>query len=295
MTNRENEFLAQRTYIMPLELLSRVIKHPLVATLHITDIGYYLSAKYHACERKNGCGQHILIYCLKGEGWYVVDNQTYFVTQDHFFIIPANIPHSYGANIDNPWTIYWVHFTGTLSAHYINFLFDNPKHYSPVALLPNNQRLVMFEDIISHIEMSFNDDNIVYANSQFAHFLTTFKASVFNPNPPQQTSEIDPISEAIAYMKKHLTETLTLEQLAAIAGMSVSHFSAVFRQKVQSSPINFFTFLKVQQACSLLEHSKLRVKEIAYKIGYNDPYHFSRVFTTVMGVSPREFRKKINE
>ena len=93
-------------------------------------------------------------------------------------------------------------------------------------------------------------------------------------------------------MKEHLTETLTLEQLAEVAGMSASHFSAVFRQKAQSPHINFFTFLKIQQACRLLEYSKLRVKEIAYKIGYNDPYHFSRVFTTVMGISPHEFRKK---
>ncbi|MEA5258297.1 AraC family transcriptional regulator [Arcicella aquatica] len=294
MATREEGFLGQRTYIMPHELLSRVIKHPLVETLYITDIGYYLKANNHACERKNGCGQHILIYCLEGEGWYMIDNQKYLVNQDHFFIIPANLPHSYGANINNPWTIYWVHFVGTLSAHYINFLFENTKNYSPVALLPNNQRLVIFDDIISHIEMSFNDDNIVYANAQFSHFLTTFKASVFNPNP-QHTTETDPISKVIAYMKKHLTETLTLEQLADVAGMSASHFSAVFRQKVQSSPINFFTFLKVQQACSLLEHSKLRVKEIAYTIGYNDPYHFSRIFTTVMGISPREFRKKIKE
>ena len=294
MIIKEEGFLGQRTYIMPHELLTRVAKNPLVETLHITDIGYYLKANHHACERKNGCGQHILIHCVEGQGWYMIDNQKYLVNQDHFFIIPANVPHSYGANIDNPWTIYWVHFIGTLSTHYINFLFENTKDYSPVALPPNHQRLAMFDDIISHIEMSFNDDNIVYANSQFAHFLTTFKASVFNPNPPLSTAT-DPISKVIAYMKNHLTETLTLEQLADVAGMSASHFSAVFRQKVQSSPINFFTFLKVQQACNLLEHSKLRVKEIAYAIGYNDPYHFSRIFTTVMGISPREFRKKIKE
>lgn len=290
MIEKQEGFVGQRTYIMPNELLNRIAKHPLVEALHITDIGYYPKAGFHTRERRYGCQQHILIYCVQGEGWFEINQQKHLVKPDHFFILPANIAHRYGANLSNPWSIYWVHFTGSRSSHYLDFLIDDSENYSPIMMPPNSERIVMFDDIISHIEMSFNDDNIVYANTSFSHFLTTFKASVFNPNP-QQSSDADPISIVISYMKAHLTETLTLEQLAEVAGMSASHFSAVFRQKVQSSPINFFTFLKIQQACRLLEYSKLRVKEIAYQIGYNDPYHFSRVFTTVMGISPRDFRK----
>jgi AraC-like DNA-binding protein len=160
----------------------------------------------------------------------------------------------------------------------------------PVFLAPNNERIAIFEDIMTHIEMSFNDDSMIYANTRFAYFLTTFKASIFSTNS-QKIDTPDSIAKVINYMREHLTEMLTLEQLAEVAGMSTSHFSAVFRQKVQSSPIQFFTVLKIQQACRLLEYSTLRIKEIAYQIGYSDPYHFSRVFTTVMGISPRDFRK----
>jgi AraC-like DNA-binding protein len=176
------------------------------------------------------------------------------------------------------------------ASDYWNFLLDNSDTVMPVFLAPNNDRIVIFEDIMTHIEMSFNDDNMVYANTRFAYFLTTFKSSVFSPNS-QRIDDPDSISRVINYMREHLTEMLTLEQLAEVAGMSTSHFSAVFRQKVQSSPIQFFTVLKIQQACRLLEYSRLRIKEIAYQIGYSDPYHFSRVFTTVMGISPRDFRK----
>ena len=290
MIEKQEGFVGQRTYLITNELLTRIAKHPLVEALHITDIGYYPKAGFHARERRYGCLQHILIYCVHGEGWFEINNQRYLVKPDHFFIIPANIAHRYGANLNNPWSIYWVHFTGSHSSQYIDFLIDYSENYAPIMMPHKSERIVMFDDIISHIEMAFNDDNIVYANTSFAHFLTTFKASVFNPNP-QQSSDEDPVSKVIFYMKEHLTEMLTLEQLANVAGMSASHFSVLFRQKVQSSPINFFTFLKTQQACRLLEYSNLRVKEIAYQIGYADPYHFSRVFTTVMGMSPRDFRK----
>lgn len=289
MMEKKEGFVGQRTYLMTHEMLLKVAKHPLLEILHVTDIGYYPNAGFHSRERGQGCEQHILIYCVHGEGWYEINGQKYDILPNQYFIIPANISHRYGANLDNPWSIYWAHFTGKRSMDYVEFLREDSDNFSPKTITATTERLVMFDDIISHIEMSFNDDNIVYANTSFAHFLTTFKKSVFNPKPKKQSEE-DPISKIIVYMKANLQEMLTLEQLASEAGMSPSHFSAVFRQKVQNSPVSFFAFLKIQQACRLLENSEMRIKEIAYTIGYNDPYHFSRVFTTLMGMSPREFR-----
>ena len=289
MIEKKEGFAGQRTYIIPHEMLLKVAKHPLLEILHVTDIGYYPNAGFHSRQRSQGCDQHILIYCVHGEGWYEIDGQKYDVLPNQYFIIPANMSHCYGANLDNPWSIYWAHFMGKRSLNYVEFLREDSDNFSPKTIPATTERLVMFDDIITHIEMSFNDDNIVYANTSFAHFLTTFKSSVFNPKPKKQSEE-DPISRIIVYMKANLQEMFTLEQLASEARMSPSHFSAVFRQKVQNSPISFFTFLKIQQSCRLLENSEMRIKEIAYTIGYDDPYHFTRVFTTLMGMSPREFR-----
>jgi AraC family transcriptional regulator, arabinose operon regulatory protein len=293
MTEKKEGFIGQRSYIMPNEMLSKVAQHPLLEMLHLTDIGYYPNAKFHQRERSNGCEQHIFIYCVTGEGWFEIDGQKYDVLPNYFFIIPAHKSHKYGANLENPWSIYWAHFTGNKSADYVSFLKENNESFEAIPIHPNPERNIMFDDIISHIEMSFNEDNIVYANTSFSHFLTTLKGSVFNPKPKKQ-NENDPIAKIIDYMKEHLNETLTLDDLASEAGMSASHFSSVFRQKVQNSPINFFTFLKIQEACRLMENSEMRIKEIAYSIGYNDPYHFSRVFTTLMGMSPRDFRRMGN-
>ncbi|NJN33475.1 MAG: AraC family transcriptional regulator [Saprospiraceae bacterium] len=41
-----------------------------------------------------------------------------------------------------------------------------------------------------------------------------------------------------------------------------------------------------------MEYTQFRIKEIASQLGYTDPFHFSRVFTNIMGKSPKEFRKK---
>ena len=292
MHRKKEGFVGQRSCVLPSELRRQIAAHPLCENLYITDIGYYPKAALHTRERRKGSAQHILIYCVKGEGWVTLNDQKYTVKPNQVFILPAHAAHRYGTDDVNPWTIYWLHFTGSSSQHYLDFL-QQEVGYSPITVSPQPERFELFEDILSHVEMSYNMDNIVYANSSLGRFLATFNTAVYNPNPANPVEQ-DAVSRTITYMKDNLTDSFKLEDLATIAGMSASHYSAVFREKVQSSPINFFTFLKIQEACRLLENTQLRIKDVAYQIGYNDPYHFSRVFANVMGTSPRNFRKLRN-
>lgn len=289
MHKKKEGFIGQRSCVLPGELTRQIAAHPLCESLYITDMGYYPNAALHTRERRKGSAEHILIYCVKGEGWYMLNDQKYSVKPNQVFVLPAYEPHRYGTDDTNPWTIYWLHFTGSRSQHFLDFLQQSASR-APITVSPQPERFELFEDILSHVEMSYNMDNIVYANSSLGRFLATFNNAVYNPNPVNPLEQ-DPVSRTIAYMKENLTDSFKLEDLASVAGMSASHYSAVFREKVQSSPINFFTFLKIQEACRLLENTKLRIKDVAYQIGFNDPYHFSRVFANVMGTSPRNFRK----
>lgn len=289
MLKKKEGFAGQRSCVLPAELTRQIAAHPLCQNLYITDIGYYPRAAFHALERRKGSPQHILIYCVQGEGWYYLNDQKYLVKPNQVFVLPPGVAHRYGTNDTNPWTIYWLHFTGAQAGHFLAYLHQDTDP-APLTVSPQPERFQLFEDILAHVEMSFNMDNIVYANSSLARFLATFNNAVYNPNPSNRLEE-DPISRTIAFMKENLHQHLKLEDLATIAGMSASHYLAVFREKVQSPPINFFTFLKIQEACRLLENTQLRIKEVAYQLGYGDPYHFSRVFANVMGVPPRDFRK----
>lgn len=151
-----------------------------------------------------------------------------------------------------------MHFTGFRSQHFLDFL-QQEAGYSSITVSPQPERFELFEDIFSHVEMSYNMDNIVYANSSLGRFLATFNNVVYNLNPINPSGK-DTVSRTIAHLKEHLADSFKLEDLAGIAGMSPSHYSAIFREKVQSSPINFFTFLKIQEACRLLENTQLCIE-----------------------------------
>ena len=65
----------------------------------------------------------------------------------------------------------------------------------------------------------------------------------------------------------------------------------LFKKQTGHSPLTYFNLLKMQQACLLLDTTDMKINQICYKIGIEDTYYFSRLFSKIMGMSPREYRK----
>lgn len=284
---KKEGFDGQRTYILPDALTSDVAAHPLCRGLYITDIGYYPKAQFHHRERRKGIPQCILIYCVQGAGWCQIGAEKYVITSNKVIILPAGVGHQYGADPANPWSIYWLHFAGQQADSFRQFV-QGADRTGPLTVVPNEERFRLFDDIFGHLTMSFNPDNLIFATSCLPHLLATFRESVYKQAVPDDVP--DAVSASIDFMKQHLHQALSLQQLADLAGLSASHYSALFRSRTQSSPVNFFSFLRMQQACRLLENTTLRVKEIAAQLGFDDPYHFSRTFHQFIGHSPRAYR-----
>ena len=98
------------------------------------------------------------------------------------------------------------------------------------------------------------------------------------------------IEQSVAYMTQHLDKPLQVATLAAQANISPSHFFALFKRRIGSAPMDYFTRLRMQRACRLLERTSLSVKEVASELGYDDPFYFSRVFKSVNQMAPSDYR-----
>jgi AraC-like DNA-binding protein len=92
-------------------------------------------------------------------------------------------------------------------------------------------------------------------------------------------------------MLEQLTQPLSLDDFADYAAMSRSYFSRQFREKTGYAVMDYFTRLKIQKACELLETTEMKVTEISHYLGYKDPYYFSRLFKKVSGISPSHYRQ----
>ncbi|WP_290792286.1 AraC family transcriptional regulator [Flavihumibacter sp. UBA7668] len=280
-------FQGQRSCILPQTKRKQCASHVFCKKLFITDMGYYPNAAFHNRKRVHGCNQHILIYCTKGEGWFIINSKRYIVKPNYYFILPKGIMHEYGADIKTPWSIYWVHFTGDTADYYTRYL-QTKEGYAPSIAAPSPTRIMLFDEMLQHLELMNNTDNLIYANSSLYAFLASFKRVHFKTENKNE----NPIQEIIDLMKNNLDKNFTLEELAKHVHMSPSHLSTLFREKTKYSPINLFTSLKIQKAGQLLMDSDQKIKTIAHTLGYIDPYHFSRVFKNTMGVSPKNFKER---
>lgn len=287
---KKEGFEGQKAIVLPHSVIHTLEKNPITAPIYITDIGYYPDALYHYRERQHGCKQHILIFCVGGKGWFKIENRKYDVFPENFFLIPADTPHSYGADVTAPWSIYWIHFKGTLSINIAEKLVGINRINSVKSDLTDD-RLQLFEDIYQTLDMGYSIDNLQYSSMCLWHFLSSFlfinnfKHSLYKKSP-------DLIDKVIEYFKNNLSENFTLKQISEKFGFSVSHFSYLFRKRTGYAPLEYFSILKIQRACQYLDLTDMRIKEIASELGYDDPYYFSRVFHKIMNISPVDYRKK---
>jgi AraC-like DNA-binding protein len=81
-----------------------------------------------------------------------------------------------------------------------------------------------------------------------------------------------------------------VEQLAGMMQISKRSLSMKCRALLGDSPAQLFTRFKIQKAVQLLSHTDRPVKEISYELGFENPYHFSRVFRRICGTTPSTLR-----
>ncbi len=100
------------------------------------------------------------------------------------------------------------------------------------------------------------------------------------------------IQPAIDYIHSNYhKETIRIEHLAQLSGVSTVHLSNLFVKTFAMPPIRYVNSLKLLRAKELLEAQMVSVREVSFLSGYNDESYFSREFKKHFGISPKEYAK----
>ena len=106
-----------------------------------------------------------------------------------------------------------------------------------------------------------------------------------------------PVPPGVAAVRVHLDthydRPTTLDALARLAGLSPRHFCTEFRRHVGVAPMAYLAHRRLAAAAALLRGTTEPVGEVGRRVGFPDPYHFSKRFKARYGVSPTRLRRPV--
>lgn len=275
------------TFYIPWDIIKKENNSTFLENMAITKVGYFKNAIGHSVMRP-GINEYVLLYCVEGNGWVQTTDKCKNVSKGELVILNKNLPHGYGTSIDNPWSIYWIHFIGKGVEDILRRL--ELTYESPMIHVGTRSDLVMpINDCLNTLSNGYSFSHLFHATT----CLQSFFSNIFQIKTYAQLQNSNNINveSLIHFMKNNIREVYTLEEFADYMCMSKYHFGRKFKERTGYSPIEYFTRLKIQKACELLEASSLEIKVISEYLSFCNPYYFSEVFKKITGYSPRDYRK----
>lgn len=101
--------------------------------------------------------------------------------------------------------------------------------------------------------------------------------------------------KARRYVVDHIESCISLQEAADYVGVSAGYLSTIFKREYNQSFVDFVNSTKIEYACRMLEDNELMVMEIAYRLGFENAYYFSKVFRKYMGMSPTDYQRRARD
>ncbi|WP_158274528.1 AraC family transcriptional regulator [Cellulomonas sp. WB94] len=279
-------FPGQRLLVLPRPRVREYLAQSGSGDLVVTDCGYFPRAHSHGRRRHSPIGQVIVMMCVDGAGWCETPAGRFTVEAGQAVILPPGVPHAYGADADDPWTVWWFHLAGP---HLPEFLSAaKMTAANPVRRVHNLYQIVsLITEIVRWLERDSTTPSLLVASGAAWHALTLLAA-----DRGVGDLSVDVVEESAQYLRTHVAERVTVAQLAAMASLSASHFAAVFKRHMGYPVLQYQTMLRMARARELLDLTDRTIATIAGEVGYPDSFYFARQFKKFHGVTPREYRRQ---
>ena len=279
-------FPGQRMLVLPRPRVREFLAQSGTAHLVVTDCGYFPQAQSHGRVRHAAIGQLVVLVCVEGRGWCETPAGRFDVGASQVVILPPGLPHGYGADEDDPWTLWWFHVAGPDIEAFLQAAGLTAQN--PVRRVTNLYHVVsLMTEVVAWMERDSTTPSLLASAGAAWHVLTLLAA-----DRQGAADSTDIVEQAADYLRTHLAEHVTVAELAAVASLSTSHFSALFKRHIGTPVLQYQTMLRMAKARELLDTTNGTVASIAAAVGYPDSFYFARQFKKVHGVTPRDYRNQ---
>ncbi len=267
-------------------------------TVFIADIAKYIHSKVPWHWHK----EIELFIVTKGTLKMLIGNETYLIQESNGAFINTNILHAMEvAEGENCELMTLVFSPAVISGGKATSLYreiTSPIYENPgLAIIPLTKSVPWEREVLSLIQTACQADHDDLFGKQLlicehlAHIWrlilshSTQKSIDFNPMQSQRTQTM------MKFIQDHYQNSLSVAEIASSAGISTRECSRCFKNTIHISPIEYLMQYRITVSASLLVSTNDPITRIATTVGFNSSSYFTKVFQSIMHMSPTHYKK----
>ena len=266
-------------------------------SIHISDRSHWnLALNVYNCGNQNVEIEHntkpdyyIFYFVKEGKGYVTVRQATHKVGAGQGFVLFPNEEACVKSEHKGAMNVTWVAFSGHLVDRYLSRA--KLSVYKPV-FSDNSEHEVeaMFDRLLAVSTTLPNRYCKIMAQlySIFGFLLD----NAFDIKPEAVSPEFYLI-KALDFIDANYQDDISVEDIAANAGINRKALYAVFKSLTGFSPKDYLIYYRMCKATVLLKDENLSIEVVAVSVGYSDQFHFSKEFKKNVGVSPSVYRRRV--
>ena len=226
-------------------------------------------------------------YVIHGSGELKLGGHNHTLQAGRLFSYGPGVPHHITGNAADPLVKYFVDFTGKDAVRLLRSCGLSPgsvKQAFPPLVLSS-----LFDELIES-GLSRGQGNAELC----VKLLECLSLKLSGANAPveeMETAAFASYHRIRQHIEQNFLRLRTLEEIAQECHLSKAYLCRLFRSYDHQSPYQYLLRLKMKHAAEYLQSPGALVKQATQRVGFTDPFHFSRVFRNFLGVSPSTFQR----
>jgi AraC-like DNA-binding protein/quercetin dioxygenase-like cupin family protein len=226
-------------------------------------------------------------YVTRGRGTVKLGKEIHSLLPGRLFAYGPGIRQDIESDPASPLVKYFVAFTGGRARRLLRMCGLGPGSVS--GCFPPNELQAVFDELIN-----CGLRHTPHSAELCAQLLECLALKIADSRAPLIGSEapaFNTYQKCHHHIQEHFRRLKSLEEVGAECCVSNAHLCRLFRRFDHQSPYQYLLRLKMNLAADLLQQPGAMIKQVAAQAGFGDPFHFSRAFKSVFGMSPDVFRK----
>ena len=231
---------------------------------------------------RNNYDSFLLMLIKKGQCIVSIDNKTYTASENQIVFLDCFKPHTYYTHTG--WEALWLHFDGIAAREYFNLITESSGYIISL------KETYSFEKSLRHIYDAFHRNTAIKEAILSKHITNALTELLVSTIDTPASSNRTAVDDAILYIKEHLCEPLTLEDLSSHVSLSPFYFTRLFKKETGFTPHEYLLATRINTAKFLLKNSQQSVKEICYATGFTSESSFCSTFKKWEQQTPTKYR-----